>query len=91
MPLTMNLTANHWEATADRGFVNIFKNIISAENAKYSVKVYVVTNGKDMLISEPVSFMRGVLWSTYSETDVAIDYRGDLSNVQYLNIKLVFE
>jgi ABC-type glycerol-3-phosphate transport system substrate-binding protein len=90
-PVTLNLTANHWEEKADRVFVNIFKNVIPAENANYPIKVYVVVNGKDMQIDQPISFMNGALWATCSQTNVAITYRGDLPEVQYLNIKVVID
>jgi len=91
LAVTLNLTASHWEAKGDRVFVNIFKDVIPAENANHGARIYVVTNGKEMLINQPITFMEGALWGTCSQTDVAINYRGDWPSFQYLNIKVVIE
>lgn len=90
-PITLNLTTYHWEAEADRLFVSTFMHVVPATNGNYSVKVYLVTNGKDTPINQPVSFLNGSLWATNTQTDVKIHYRGDSQNVAYLSIKVVIE
>jgi len=86
-PVTMNLTAYHWEAGGDGVFVSTFKNVISG--TKSYVKVFLVDNGVETLLDHPVEFGSGTLWATSTETDVKIYYRGSRANALYVNIKLV--
>jgi hypothetical protein len=96
LPITLNLTAYHWEAEGNGIFVNAFMHVVPV-NASYSVKVYLVRDGKDTQINQPISFMNGALWATNTLTDVNIHYRGNSQNVEYLNhvaylnIKVVIE
>ena len=89
-PITLILGTSGWEAKADGVFVNVFSNIIPSADVK-SVNVSVITNGKDIPIDQWTSFMDGQLWATHSQADVAINYRGNLPNPPYLNIKIVIE
>ena len=90
-PITLTLTAYHWEAEGGGVFVNTFNNVIPAEISNSSVKVYLVTNGEDKQIDQPIRFANGALWATKTQTDVKIYYRGNAQNVLYLNIKLVID
>jgi hypothetical protein len=72
-------------------FVNIFQNVIPTGIDNYSVKVYLVTNGKDNPINQPISFLGGLLWATNTQTDIRIHYRGNSPDIRYLNIKAVIE
>jgi hypothetical protein len=90
-PMTLNLTTNRWEKKGDGIFVNTFTNVIPAGNANHLVKIYLVTDGKDALINQPIRFMDGALWATNTQTDIAITYRGSVENVRHLNIKVVIE
>lgn len=91
LPITLNLTTIRWEKKAGGIFVNTFMNVIPAENANHFAKIYLVTDGKDALINQPIRFMDGELWATSTQTDIAINYHGSLQNVPYLNIKVVFD
>jgi hypothetical protein len=94
--ITLTLTTHHWEAEGNGIFVSAFAHVIPV-NAGYSAKVYLVRDGIDTLINQPISFMNGLLWATNTPTDVNIHYRGDsqyveyLNHVEYLNIKVVIE
>jgi hypothetical protein len=90
-PITLNLTAAHWETEANGIVVNTFANVIPSSGANRSVKVYLVTNDQEKQINQPISFMNGELWATNTETDIRIHFRGTLPNVPYLNIKAVIE
>jgi hypothetical protein len=95
-PITLSLTTYHWESEGNGVFVSAFAHVIPV-NASYSAKVYLVRDGKDTQINQPISFMDGLLWATNTPTDVNIHYRGDSQNVEYLNhvaflnIKVVIE
>jgi hypothetical protein len=91
LPIILNLTAYHWELASNGVFVSIFKNVIPVGNANHSVKIYLVTDGKDGQINQPISFMNGQLWATNTETDVVINYRGSSQHIPYLNIKVVLD
>ena len=90
-PITLNLTAYHWEAEANGSVVSTFANVIPLSGANRSVKVYLVTDDQERLINQPISFMNGELWATNTEKDVRIHFRGNLPTVPYLNIKVVIE
>ena len=88
---TIALTTNHWESKGNGIFVNVFSNILSTTNANQSLGIYVVTNGKDIPIDQPISFMNGQLWATHTVRDVIINFRGNLPPSPYLNIKIVIQ
>jgi hypothetical protein len=90
-PNTIALTTNHWESKGNGIFVNVFSNILPVANANQSLGIYVVTNGKDVPIDQPISFMNGQLWATHTVTDVIINFRGNLPPSPYLNIKIVMQ
>jgi len=90
-PITLNLTTNGWEAKSNGIFVNVFSNIIPPGNPNSSVSVYLVLNGTDLLINSAIPFMGGQLWATNTQTDVGINFRGNLQNAPHLNIKIVIE
>jgi len=90
LPMTLTLTTNNWEQKANGIMVNIFSNVLGGVHANYSIKVYLVTDGKDRQINQPISFMNGELWSTNTQTDVVINYRGN-QHPSYLNIKVVLD
>jgi hypothetical protein len=87
--ITLNLTAYHWQMESNGIMVNAFVNVIPPSAANRSVKVYLVTDDQERQISQPISFMNGVLWATNTQTDVIIHYQGNLPTVSYLNIKVV--
>jgi len=87
-PVTLILGTNYWETKANAVFVNTFSNIIPSGNTK-SINVSVVTNGNDVPIDQSISFMNGELWATHSQTDVAINYRGNFP--PYMTIKIVID
>jgi hypothetical protein len=90
-PITLNLTAYHWETEANGIMVNTFANVIPSSSANRPVKVYLVTNDQETQINQPISFMNGSLWATNTQTDVRIHYQGNSLNLSYLNIKVVIE
>ena len=86
-PVTMNLTASHWEAQGDAVFVSTFSNVLSP--TKSYVKVFLEANGTETLLDHPVRFGNGAIWATSTQTDVKIYYRGTMDGLLYLNIKLM--
>ena len=79
--ITLYLTANHFPASK-------FENVIPPGYANYSVKVYLVTNDKDIPINPTIQYMNGSVGATITATDVIISYGG---SAPYLNIKIVIE
>jgi hypothetical protein len=90
-PITLNLTAYHWEMEANGIMVDAFVNIIPPSAANRLVRVYLLTNDQEKQINQPISFMNGALWATNTQTDIRIHYRGSSLNLSYLNIKVVIE
>lgn len=89
-PITLNVTADHWQLVTNGVYLNLFSNIIPSDHVNKQVNVYVVSNGEDQLINQTISFMNGQLWATFTERDVKINYRGTRGPV-YLNIKIVIQ
>jgi hypothetical protein len=89
--ITLSLVTNRWEAKADGIFVNVFSNIIPPAKPNPSVNVYLDLNGTDLLINSAIPFMGGQLWATNTQTDVGINFRGNLQNAPRLNIKIVIQ
>jgi len=79
--ITLYLTAYHFPASK-------FENVIPPGYANYSVKVYLVTNDKDIPINPTIQYMNGSVGATITATDVIISYGG---SAPYLNIKIVIE
>jgi len=88
---SVTYVASNWESKGNGTFVNVFSNILPAANANQSLAIYVITNGKDVPIDQPISFMNGQLWATHTVTDVIINFRGNLPPSPYLNIKIVMQ
>ena len=89
-PITVNVTANHWDLVTYGVYVNEFSNIIPPDHVNTQVNVYVVSNGEDQLINQTISYMNGQLWATFTERDVKINYRGGIGPT-YMNIKIVIQ
>ena len=89
-PITLNVTADHWQLVTNGVYLNLFSNIIPSDHVNKQVNVYVVSNGEDQLINQTISFMNGQLWATFTERDVKINYRGSIGPT-YLNIKIVIQ
>ena len=89
--MTLNLTTYHWVPDAEGIFVNIFSNVIPANYTNPTVKVYLVQNGSETELSNFLPFGDGLLWATYTQTDIAINYRGSHQNLSFLNIKAVIQ
>ena len=88
---SLTLTTNHWELKGNGVFINVFSNIIPSANANRSVSVYLVSNGQDTVINQPISFMDGLLWATIFQRDVVITYRRLSPTAPLFNIKIVIE
>ena len=75
-------------------FVNAFENVIPPGNASYSVKVYLVTNGKDIPINPtyPVYEWRvvGDKYCNRCKTYIT-GATHKCRSISYLNIKVVIE
>jgi len=87
---SVTYVASNWESKGNGTFVSLFSNILPAANANQSLGIYLVKNGKDISIDQPISFMDGQLWATHTVTDVIINFRGNLSP-SILDIKIVFQ
>ena len=87
---SVTYVASNWESKGNGTFVNVFSSILSAANSNQSLGIYLVKNGKDISIDQPISFMDGQLWATHTVTDVIINFRGNLSP-SILDIKIVFQ
>ena len=90
-PTTIYVTADKWEARGYHIYVDILPNAIPVQNANQSVSVYLVSNGEETQIDQPISFMGGQLWATHTQTDLVINYMGDLPTPPYLNIMAVIK
>ena len=91
VPTTIYVTADRWEAKGYHIYADILPNVIPVRNANQSVSVYVVSNGEETLIDHPTSFKGGQLWATHTQTDLVINYQGNLPTPPYLNIMVVIK
>ena len=91
-PFTLNLKADNWINAGDGFYVNTFRNIIPARYYSHSIKVYLLTENREIQINHFISFMGGELWASVTGTDVTLIYhcRGQLL-FDYLNIKVLIE
>jgi len=91
---TMNLVAYDWVKDANGVYSNTFAGVISAANSNnHRVKIYVVENGNQTQINNPISFRGGELWAAYTQTDVKINYHASDKSLPFshLIIKVVIE
>jgi hypothetical protein len=77
---TLNLLASRWTENGDNTFESNFINVLSSgqpSNASpASVKVYVVANSRESLISEGgIDYMTGRLWATREGNSLRIFFR----------------
>ena len=90
-PMTLNLVADHWQNWYGETTVSIFKNVVPTGIRIHSVMVYLVENGKDVQINQPILHMGGLLWANNTDTDIMVYLRGNTQNVAYLNVKAIIE
>lgn len=81
---TTTLLANHWEKKSAGVFSSTMSvplgNIIDRSDSTAKVKVYLLDNGKKVLINTRTSFMNGMVWSSYTSTEVTIIYLNNRCN-----------
>lgn len=81
---TTTLLANHWEKKSAGVFSSTMPvplgNIIDRSDSTAQVKVYLLDNGKKVLINTRTSFMNGMVWSSYTSTEVTIIYLNNRCN-----------
>ena len=73
-PFTLMLKANEWINEGDGIYVSTFRNIIPPRYYNHPVKVYLLTENREIQINHFISFMAGELWASVSGTDVTIVY-----------------
>ena len=73
-PFTLMLKANEWINEGDGIYVSAFRNIIPPRYYNHPVKVYLLTENREIQINHFISFMAGELWASVSGTDVTIVY-----------------
>lgn len=105
-PFTIDLVADHWVRSCDpqyshygecapehQIYVNDFPGLLTMSNVTCgcAIKVYLITNGKEIQINNGITFMENKLWATVSQTDIQITYSSNASHLPFrsLNIKLV--
>ena len=91
----VSFLATHWEKDSDGNFVCLLNEVTSSAPDATTMKVYVVTDTAEMLVSNgPIDFMDGQLWAKASVADLEVIYRPHDSNSDKpfykLNIKIVF-
>lgn len=92
-PGTLNLLANSWQRESSGLYIHVFKNIIPSVYFNSGANIYLLTDNKEILINNTVSFMGGYLFASHTPTDIRIVFRPVLSEERpfdYLNIKVVF-
>jgi hypothetical protein len=91
-PFTLNLKADDWISDGDGFYVNTFQNIIPPRYYSHTIKVYLLTENREIQINHFISFMGGELWASVTGTDVILIYHcsGQLL-FDYLNIKVLIE
>ena len=89
-PFTLTLKADNWLNEGDGFYVNSFKNIIPPRYYNHSIKVYLLTDNREIQINHFISFMGGELWATVNGTDVTLIYHCfSQRSFDQLNIKVV--
>ena len=95
-PYINTLTASHWTKDEHGFYVSQFKDVLSPSYASgHTVKVYLLTDGKEQEINQLLIYMGGELWASVTSTDLDIVFRyvSDQPNppFSFLTIKLVVE
>ena len=91
-PVILNLKADNWISDGDGFHVNAFKNIIPPRYYSHPIKVYLLTENREIQINHFISFMGGELWASVNATDVTIIYHSfGQRPFDQLNIKVVIE
>ena len=83
-PLSISLLANRWEKKSDGVFSCTMSvpsgHILDKSDSTDKVKLYLLDNGKKVLINDRISFMNGMVWSSYTSTEVTIFYLNNRCN-----------
>jgi len=94
-PITINnLVAGRWIRNERGIYVSIIKDVLSGVNTNNrTVKIYLVTNGKETRINPSIFVMGGTLWAGNTKTDVELDFlpENQIFPFSYLVIKVVIE
>ena len=81
---TITLLANNWEKKSAGVFSSTMPvplwNIIDRSDSTAQVSVYLLDNGKKVLINTRTSIMNGMVWSGYTSTEVTIIYLNNRCN-----------
>lgn len=89
---TLNLKADDWISDGDGFHVNAFKNIIPPRYYSHPIKVYLLTETREIQINHFISFMGGELWASVNGTDVTLIYHCFGQRLfDQLNIKVLIE
>ena len=92
-PGTLNLIADSWQLESTGLYVHVFRNTIPQVYLNSDINIYVLTNSKEILINNSVSFMGGYLLASQSASDIRIAFRPLTLGgkpFDYLNIKVEF-
>lgn len=91
-PVILNLKADDWTSDGDEFYVNTFQNIIPARYYSHSIKVFLLTENREIQINRFISFMGGELWASVNGTDVTLIYHCFGRRLfDQLNIKVLIE
>lgn len=89
---TLNLKADNWISEGDGIYVNNFRNIIHSRYYGRSIKVYLLTENREIQINHFIYFMGGELWASVSGTDLTLIYHSfGQRPFDHLNIKVLIE
>jgi hypothetical protein len=92
-PGTLNLVADNWQGESNELYIDLFKNVISQVYINSGVKIYLLADGKEILMNNAISFMGGQLLASHTSTDIRIVFRPSPLHEKafdYLDIKVVF-
>ena len=91
-PLTLSLKADNWKSDGDEVYVNSFQNIIPTRYYGRPLRVYLLTENREIQINHFIFFMGGELWASVKGTDVTINYHCfGQRRFDYLDIKVLIE
>ena len=89
---TFNLKADNWISEGDGIYVNSFRNIIHPRYYGRSIKVYLLTENREIQINHFIYFMGGELWASVSGTDMTLIYHSFRQRpFDHLNIKVLIQ
>src|SRR5258705_12292670 len=78
LSIEVNFLANHWGKDGNGSFFSLLTDVTSSAPDAKTMKVYVVTDDAELLISDGATrFMDGELSSTSGGSDVTVTYRPD--------------